>query len=142
MTLKQLYQNAKVTLLANGGYDTTQKEIFGRKAVSFLKRACNLAGVQPDKGYPHFNRGGPAVLGEVYCNITLPDQSSRLEFIFGEYLFGTGAFYRTNSGMFWNNFGPNIWLQEETTENDVANIIRNFGARKMNNSTAEAGVTL
>jgi hypothetical protein len=142
MTLKQLYQNAKVTLLANGGYDTKNKEIFGRKAVSFLRRACKLAGVQPDKKYPYHNKGGPAVLGEVYCNITLPDNSSHLEFIFGENLFGSVALYRTNTGKFWNQFGRNIWLQKETTEEDIAQIIRNFLTGKMNNQPMETGVVL
>jgi hypothetical protein len=138
MNLKTLYENAKVTLMPSGCYDTHQKELFGKRAVSFLRRACKLAGVKPDKKDPHFNRGGPAVLGEVYCNITLPDNSSRLEFIFGENLFGSGALYRTNAGKFWNQFGRNIWLQEETTENDIANIIRNFSAGKMNNQPMEA----
>jgi hypothetical protein len=126
MNLKELYQDAKVTYVSGMGYDTTRKERFGRRAVVFLRRACKLANIQPDKRYPYFNRGGPAVLGEVYLTITKPNQSRRIEFIFGEKLFGTGALYRTNCGMFWNQYGNNIWLKEETTEADIAKIIREF----------------
>lgn len=140
MNLKTLYQNAHVTLLPGGGYDTQNKEVFGKKAVAFLRRACKMAGVKADNGYPRFSRGGPAVLGDVYLTITLPDQSSRLEFIFGEKLwFETGALYRTNSGKFWNQYGRNIWLNENTTEADVAQIIRTFVAGKMTNQTFEVG---
>jgi hypothetical protein len=71
-------------MLSGGGYNTTQKKRFGRRAVLFLRRACKLANIKPDKGYPYLNRGGNAVLGDVYLNITQPDNSSRLEFIFGE----------------------------------------------------------
>jgi hypothetical protein len=137
MTLKDLYQNTRVTLMPGGGYDTRNKEIFGKRALSFLRRACRLAGVKPDKGYPYFNRGGPAVLGDVYLNITLPDNSRRLEFIFGEKLFQSGALYRTNSGRYWNQYGRNIWLPEETTEEDVARIIREFTAERTENNTLE-----
>jgi hypothetical protein len=127
MNLKELYQNAKVTYVSGCGYDTTNKERFGRRAVLFLKRACKLANIKPDKRYPYFNRGGPAVLGEVYLTITKPNQSSRIEFIFGEKMsFETGALYRTNSGKFWNNFGQNIWLKETTTEESIAKIIQDF----------------
>jgi hypothetical protein len=129
MILKDLYQDAKVTYVSGGGYDTTQKERFGRRVVLFLRRACKLANIQPDKRYPYFNRGGPAVLGEVYLTITKSDQSSRIEFIFGEKMgFETGALYRTKCGKFWNHFGPNIWLKEDTTEEDIAKIIRTFMA--------------
>lgn len=131
MNLKELYKDAKVTYVSGGGYDTTQKERFGRRSVLFLRRACKLANIKPDKKYPYFNRGGPAVLGDVYLNITKADQSSRLEFIFGEKMcFETGALYRTNSGKFWNNFGQNIWLKEETTEEDIAKIIKTFMTAK------------
>ena len=138
MTLKDLYQNAKVTLMPGGGYDTRNKEIFGKRALSFFRRACKIAGIKPDKGYPHYNRGGPAVLGDVYCYITLPDQSSRIEFIFGEKMcFETGALYRTNAGRYWNQYGPNIWLKKEITEDDVARIIREFMAERTEDNTPE-----
>jgi hypothetical protein len=131
MNLKELYQDVRVTYVSGMGYDTTNKERFGRRAVRFLRRACKLANIQPDKRYPYFNRGGPAVLGEVYLTITKSDQSSRIEFIFGEKLcFETGALYRTNAGKFWNNYGQNIWLKEETTEDDIAKIIRDFMTAK------------
>jgi len=131
MNLKELYKDARVTMVSGGGYDTTNKERFGRRAVLFLRRACKLANIKPDKGYPYFNRGGNAVLGDVYLNITQSDNSSRLEFIFGEKLcFETGALYRTNSGKFWNNFGQNIWLKEETTEEDIAKIIKTIMTAK------------
>jgi len=140
MNLQALYANGRVTPMPGGGYDTRNKELFGKRAISFLRRACKLAGVKPDKKYPYFNRGGNAVLGDVYLNITLPDNSSRLEFIFGDKLFGTGALYRTNSGRYWNCYGRNIWLREETTEEDIAKIIRNFLAGNKINQTMEAGV--
>jgi hypothetical protein len=142
MNLKRLYRNAKVSLITGGGYDTRQKEIFGRKVIQFLRKACKLAGVTPDKRYPYFNRGGPAVLGDAYLHITLPDNSRRLEFILGEKIcFETGAVYRTNSGKYWNDYGRNIWLKQETTEEDIARIIREFfEAEKENQKALSKGI--
>ena len=138
MNLKKLYANARVTLTSGGWYCTRNKELFGKRAVQFLRTACKIAGIKPDKGYPYFNRGGPAVLGDVYLNITLPDNSHRLEFIFGERLcFETGALYRTNAGKFWNQYGQNIWLKEDATEEDVARLIREFMAERTESNTLE-----
>ena len=87
--------------------DPSTKEQFASKALAFLKKACKLAGTNPDlinekaspiKRYPYFNPGGPAVVGDAYLHITKGD--TVLEIVMGE----SGLYYRTKKG---NQYGTN-----------------------------------
>lgn len=89
--------------------DPSTKEEFAKKALAFLKKSAKLAGVLPDlknpkaspvKRYPYYNKGGEAVLGDAYLNIT--KEGTVLEIIMGD----SGLFYRTKKE---NQYGNNNW---------------------------------
>lgn len=100
--------------------DPSTKEMFATKAKAFFKKACKLAGVEPDltnpkaspvKRYPTFNPGGPAVLGDVYCYLTKGDTT--LEMIMGD----SGFYYRTKKcNQYGNNNFPCGWGREKAAD--------------------------
>ncbi len=85
----------------------SNKEVFASKARAFLKKSAKLAGILPDlinekaspvKRYPYFNPGGPAVLGDVYFEVSKGELT--LEIVMGD----SGLYYRTKEG---NQYGVN-----------------------------------
>lgn len=131
MDLAKVYEGTSVGSL--GGYPEPEvKSNFSRRGKKFLKDSCKLAGVDPMKGYPSYNPGGIAVLGDVYCYIAHPSKDRRLEIILGE----SGPLYRTNNLAGGSYYGPNIWIGgyiksgpkvlAEVDEKAMAEVIRKF----------------
>lgn len=122
----------KISTLYTYAHPST-KEQFATKAMAFLKKACQSAGVQPDllnekaspvKRYPYFNRGGVAVLGEAYLHITRGE--TVLEVIMGE-----SFLYRTRvKNQYGNNNYPcgyeNTSRAKDYTEDNLAQVIKKF----------------
>jgi len=136
MNLKTVYEGVNVGQL--GGYpDPEIKNRFGLRGVKFCKDAANLAGGTFKKGYPYHNKGGIAVLGEVYAHIQHPS-GILLEIVLAE----SGPYYRTNGQIMANKeltygYGPNISMGgkffndenlklEAWTEEKLAEVIRKF----------------
>ncbi len=127
MNLAQVYQGVAIGNF--GGFpEDSFKNAFGRRGVKFCKEAAKVANAAIAKRYPFYNKGGIAVLGEVYCNIAKPDSDWILEICLSE----SGPYYRTNNGK--GGYSPNIWiggygigrdLKDFTTES-LAGVIRKF----------------
>lgn len=126
MNLAQVYQG--VAIGSFGGYpEESFKKTFGRRGVKFCREAAKYANAEILPRYPYHNRGGIAVLGEVYCNISNPKTDRVLEICLSE----SGPFYRTNGK---GGFGPNIWIGGygvgkslgEFTVESMAGVIRKF----------------
>lgn len=110
------------------------KASFGKEGCAFINEAFRKAGVPPDlinknaspvKRYPYHNKGGPAVVGEVYCNITRED-GIKLEICMSEY----GFYYRTNDrGLYGNNVYPcgfGTQPNKAYTTDDLSDVIYQF----------------
>ena len=126
MNFAQVYQG--VVIGSFGGYPEDKfKNAFGKRGVRFCKAAASLAGATINQKYPYHNKGGVAVLGEVYCNIANPKTDRVLEICLSE----SGPFYRINGK---SGYGPNIWIDgygsgrrlKEFTVESMAGVIRKF----------------
>lgn len=126
MNIAQVYQG--VDIGSFGGYpEESFKTAFGRRGVKFCREAARFANAEIMPRYPYHNKGGIAVLGEVYCNIPNSKTERVLEICLGE----TGPFYRTNGK---GGYGPNIWIcgygvgrgLKEFTVESLASVIRKF----------------
>lgn len=115
------------------------KGTFGTTGVAFFNEAFRMSLFKPDlinqhaspvKRYPYHNKGGPAVVGEVYCNITR-DDGVKLEMCMSEY----GFYYRTNDG---GDYGANIYPggsgtqpSKEYNSDALADVIHRFMLKKI-----------
>lgn len=104
------------------------KQRYGRKGVKFIKEACKLAGVTSIKKYPYHNKGGGAVMGEVYGKIQHPTKNRVLEICLCE----MAPYYRTNgeggygTNIFPCGMGINTEKLEKFTEVELSEIIKKF----------------
>jgi hypothetical protein len=128
MNLKTVYQGIQIGNL--GQYPSHElKTRFGLRGVGYCRGAAKLAGATFKKGYPYYNEGGVAVLGEVYAYIQHPN-GVVLEIILAE----SCPYYRTNGMIMANGgltfgYGPNIRMMdnlESWTEEKLAGVIRKF----------------
>ncbi len=104
MKLSEIYKDVLDDITFNS-FDYFRKLAFGKRGVTFIKKACKLAKHPiPNSKDLHYNKAGMACLGEVWGKIRHPkNKEVMLEIIISD----MGVVYRTRTG---NAFGQNIWI--------------------------------